>query len=108
MTSIMQNPIRFFLMIALAVACFGTAAQAQDKPQKHRGPVISVDVAANTITIDHKKKGELTLKLAADCKVKPKSVGGLAGIKAGDNVICYSPPEGGDVLSIRVQVPEGE
>lgn len=106
MTSTMQNPIRFFLMIALAVACFGTVAQAQGKPQKQRGPVISVDVAANTITIDHKKQGELTMKLAADGNVKPKSVGGLAGIKPGDFVICYSPAEGGDVQTIRVQVPE--
>ena len=90
------------LMMAVLFSCLTLTAQAKDqKPQKNRGPIIAVDTAANTITLDHKKKGELTLTLSPDVKVKPKSVGGLSGLKPGMFVICYSPPEGGDVQAIR-------
>lgn len=91
--------------MAVIALCVATTAQAQEKakPKKDRGPVVSVDVAANTITINKKKGGPKALKLSASAKVKPKEIGGLAGIKPGMNVIFYSPASGGDVEVVRVQ-----
>ena len=107
MKHIIPSTTRAIVMMAALAVCFSMAntASAKERPQKHRGPVISVDTAANTITIDHKKKGELTLQCKPDVRVKPKSVGGMSNIKPGTFVICYSPPEGGDVRTIRVKKP---
>jgi Cu/Ag efflux protein CusF len=108
MKHFIPSTTRAIVMMAAFAVCFSMAntASAQEKPQKHRGPVVSVDTTANTITIDHKKKGKLTLQCEDNVKVKPKSVGGLSGIKPGMQVICYSPPAGGDVMSIRVKEPQ--
>lgn len=107
MKSILMNPKRTFLLLAIIAACFSATAQAKEKPKKNRGPIIAVDVAAKTVTIDHKKKGELVLQCAPDVKVKPKTVGGLEGLKPGMFVITYTPAEGGDVYSIR-HTPESD
>lgn len=110
MKNFITSTSQAIILVAVTALCLSTTAQAQEKakPKKDRGPVVSVDVALNTITINKKKGGSKTLKLAPGARVKPKTVGGLAGIKPGMNVICYSPAEGGDVQVVRVSEPKPE
>ena len=87
------------LLLALLPLFFVSTASAGEA-QKLRGYIISVDKAAKTMVIQHKKKGEIPLKWNDDTKFRRGSIEDLAPGKGVRNI--FREPDDGFIDIIRI------
>ena len=92
------------MLLALFVSFSASTAHAGKVP-KIRGLIVSVDETAMTLTIDHQKKGKMTLKYTAETKFKGTSPSEL---KPGMFVITWLTEKGSDTFISLRRVPESD